>query len=151
MQKTSRAIFSVEVAKIPKKLSWTSRNISFLLYRDSLGVKVMSAVQLILHYADHCSIFINYSLPVYMQENCLTVPPTLEILISLVTLSEEAPHPLHSFRLPFQLPVTSCLPALQSCIYYCPSALYWELTEGRGRVPDSVLQSTSPTDKVSCI
>ena len=46
MQKTTHAVFSVEAAKIPKKLSWTSRNISFVLYRDPLGVKVMSVVQL---------------------------------------------------------------------------------------------------------
>ena len=46
MQKKTHAVFSVEAAKIPKKLSWTSRNISFVLYRGCLGVKVMSAVQL---------------------------------------------------------------------------------------------------------
>lgn len=46
MQGQHMLFFSVEAAKIPKKLSWTSRNISFVLYRDPLGVKVMSVVQL---------------------------------------------------------------------------------------------------------
>lgn len=101
----------------------------------------MSAVQLILHYADHCSIFINYSLPVYMQENCLTVPPTLEILISLVTLRKK-PHTLSIPLAPlFQLPVTSCLPALQSCIYQSPLLCIENLLKAE---EESLIQCCNP-------
>lgn len=68
------------------------------------------------------------------RKTLFTSPPSLKLfLLSLVSLGDEAPHPLCSFRLPFYVPVIACLADLWNYIYYlslpCTESLLREQEE----------------------